>query len=479
MMIKAGKSYKENSIMIVKNVSLMKLFSAVYALISISALLTIILFKESNGSNLALIYVLIQCLGIILIWYISNRKLGLFIMFQLTFSLFIGGRFWAYLLNPALDLDIFEPTFFFDYTVSADRKIEIYSYVLLFVIFSILGYSLSRSRNRFKYILNLKVSDTSVMRISKIGNILFPVFAISTLYSTFSTLVDAMAGGGYLLLYSTQANEYSAGGSFIPNLILFFFSFAFAYGDKKLQRKYLILYLFNSVLRLLIGTRSAIGAVFLFAIWLYSLKHKISLLKLFICVVLALVLLLFLFSFSVRATDDGNVFSFDTLLASISIFLYTQGISLMVFDASRLIDAYPLIGYIQTFIPGVTWLWGLMGNSLLPQDVFFTYRMCYELNPSLFINGNGLGWSILSDVYIFSFGSALIFISLSLFIGYLFGCLENLSGRYPFYKYISFYIFMACMLIPRGGGLINLLAYGVVYLCLFCVLTYRKTVYEK
>ena len=450
-----------------------KLFPIAYALIS-SLLLYLVQLGDADGWSLSLVYVLVQCLGIILVWHISNKKLGIFIMFQLTFSLFIGGRFWAYLLNPHLDIDIFEPTFFFDYIVPPNRKIEIFSYVLLFIVFSILGYSLVRGRNRFKYILNLKVSEDSVRCISKVGNILFPVFAIYTLYSTFDTLMNAMAGGGYLLLYSTQADEYSAGGSFLPNLILFFFSFAFAYGDKQLQKRYLILYLFNSVLRLLIGTRSAIGAVFLFIIWLYSLKHKISLLKLFSCIILALVLLPFLFSFSVRASEDGSAFSLDTLLTSVSMFLYTQGISLMVFDASRLIDEYPFIGYIQTFIPGSSWFWGLLGNSLQPQDILFSYHMCYELNPALFVNGNGLGWSILSDAYVFSFGCIFVFVVLAFLIGHLFGLLEVLFEKYAFYKYIVFYIFMACMLIPRGGGLLNLLTYGIVYLCLFRLLTSIK-----
>jgi len=447
----------------------------IYSVVSLLLLFCVNHLELVTDLELSIIYVLIQIISIFVAWYLSRKSLGIFIMFQLTFSLFIGGRFFAYLLNPTLDIDIFEPTYFFDYNVSTERKIEIYSYVLLFVIFSVLGYSLTRRKNNFKYVLNLSVRESSVRRISKIGDVLFPVFAVCTLWPAFDTLKEAMSGGGYLLLYATQSDEYSSGENFVPNLILFFFSFAFVYGDKSQQRKYLILYLLNSVLTLLIGARGGIGALFLFMIWIYSLKHRINLYKLFVGSVLAMVLLLFLFSFSVRAAEYGDSsFSINTLLTSISVFLYTQGISLMVFDASRLIDVYPFIGYLQVFIPGATFFYGLMGNSLLPQDFSFTYHMCYELNPSLYVNGNGLGWSVLSDVYLFSFGYIWIFTVLSFLIGSAFGILEVLSEKYVFYRYIVFYIFMACMLIPRGAGLIPLLIYGVVYLFLFRLITFEK-----
>lgn len=401
------------------------IISTFYAIVSMLALLGVIQVGQVENSLLSIVYVMIQCLGICVIWQVSGKKLGIFIMFQLTFCLFIGGRFFAYLLNPNLDIEIFEPTFFFDYTVSSERKIEIYSYVLLFVIFSILGYSSVRKRNGIKPLLNLSVGQTAAKNISKIGNILFPIFCICTIYSSLGMLVKAVSGGGYLVLYAGQSNEYAAGGSFIPNLILFFFSFAFVYGNESLRRNYLILYLFNSIINLMIGTRGGIGALFLFVIWLYSLRHKINLVKLGLVILGALVLLLCLFSFSVRADEEGaGPFSLKTLMDAISIFLYTNGISLMVFDASRLIDTYPSVAYLQTFVPGATWLWGLMGNSLQPQDFSFSYHMCYELNPSLFVSGSGLGWTILSDIYLFSFRCMPIFMLLSFIVGRLLGMLE-------------------------------------------------------
>ncbi len=454
------------------------LISTFYAIVSMLALLGVIQVGQVENSLLSIVYVMIQCLGICVIWQVSGKKLGIFIMFQLTFCLFIGGRFFAYLLNPNLDIEIFEPTFFFDYTVSSERKIEIYSYVLLFVIFSILGYSSVRKRNGIKPLLNLSVGQTAVKNISKIGNILFPIFCICTIYSSLGMLVKAVSGGGYLVLYAGQSNEYAAGGSFIPNLILFFFSFAFVYGNESLRRNYLILYLFNSIINLMIGTRGGIGALFLFVIWLYSLRHKINLVKLGLVILGALVLLLYLFSFSVRADEEGaGPFSLKTLMDAISIFLYTNGISLMVFDASRLIDTYPSVAYLQTFVPGATWLWGLMGNSLQPQDFSFSYHMCYELNPSLFVSGSGLGWTILSDIYLFSFRCMPIFMLLSFIVGRLLGMLEVFSEKYRFYKYLTFYIFMTCMLIPRGGGLIPLLIYGVFYLFLFQLIFSKKKNY--
>lgn len=454
--------------MVLKSASFSRAVPLIYALFSLLALLYIVQCKVTDGLSLSIIYVLIQCLGIVLIWHVSNRKLGVFIMFQLTFSLFIGGRFWAYLLNPAIDLEIFEPTFFFDYNVSADRKIDIYSYVVLFIIFSILGYCLGRKRKKWGRMFNVSINKCSILRISQIANWLFPIFAIYTLYSTTETLIQVINGGGYLMLYSAQTEEYVIGASIVKNLVLFFFAYSFAYGNKMLQNKYLVLYLINAVLSLMMGTRSAIGAIFLFCIWLYSLQHKINLLKLFGSVFVAMIILLFLFSFSVRASEEGNSsFSLDTLQAAVSLFFYSQGISLMVFDVSRLIDDYPLVGYLQVFLPGTSALWKMIGYNLPLTDLSFSHHMCYELNPDLFLRGNGLGWSILSTLYLFSFQSVFLFIILSLFLGCLFGFVEALSERYTLYKYLSIYIFMTCMLLPRAAGLINILIYGIVFLVAF------------
>lgn len=433
----------------------------------------VVFVNQVSDLKFSVVYVLIQSASIFLVWHVSGKKLGVYLMFLLTFSLFIGGRFFAYLLNPSLKLDIFAPTFFFDYFVSIERKQEIFSFVIFFIVFSTVGYSIFRRKEKIKPYFNITMKEDVAKCITKTGNFLFPFFAIGFLYSSYIKLMTAMSGGGYLSLYLNQSDNYEAGGSFIPNLMLFFFAFAFVYGNKALKIKYLILYLSNSVLTLMIGSRGGIGALFLFIIWLYSLKHKIKLLNLFFAILVALIALFFLFSFSVRANEEGySLFDINTLLYSISYFAYTNGISLMVFDASRLIDSYPFIAYVQTFIPGATFFWGLLGNSLAPQDIMFSYRMCYELNPSLFVNGSGLGWTILSDLYVFSFGNIILFIALSLGVGCLFGMLENFSEKYKLYSYITFYVFMKCMLLPRGAGLIPELVYGLVYLLFFCVVFY-------
>lgn len=443
----------------------------IYVLLSIFFLVYINYIRESSYFVLSIFYVLVQVLAIVFVWNLSRKKLGIFVLFQLTYSLFIGGRFFSYLLDVESNYDIFQPSFFFEYYVDLDRKLETYSYALYFVIFSVLGYSLTRNNCRIRPILNIEINDDLKRRIENIGKILFPFFCVYLLYDTISMYRVAVGGGGYTSLYADQVNDYSSfGGSFIPNLILFFFAYSFTYSNRKMQYGYLMLYLLNSMIRLMIGTRGGIGALFLLIIWIYSFTHKISLKKLCFFVFFSLFLLLYLFSFSVRTADAGTSFTFSALLELISNFIYSNGGTLMVFDVSRLIDDYPIVAYFQTFIPGSTFVGGLLGNSLAPQDCSFAAHMCYELNPALFLSGFGLGWSILCDIYLFSYNSLLLYILLSLGIGILVGLLESFSERYRLYKYITFYIFTTVMLIPRGGLLVPLLIYGVFYIIFFRLL---------
>ena len=202
-------------------------------------------------------------------------------------------------------------------------------------------------------------------------------------------------------------------------------------------------------------------------------KNKISIFV-YVSILINLIVLALFITFVFGLKKDA--FDVDTKKLDRNALICQNSIVNLVKDyderLNKIVDSYPFIAYVQTFIPGATFFWGLLGNSLAPQDIMFSYRMCYELNPSLFVNGSGLGWTILSDLYVFSFGNIILFIALSLGVGCLFGMLENFSEKYKLYSYITFYVFMKCMLLPRGAGLIPELVYGLVYLLFFCVVFY-------
>lgn len=446
-----------------------------YALFSSISLFTINLYKGTVSDLIfSILYAVIQMISVYLIWQVSERRLGLFLLFQMTFALFIGGRFITYLLG--YEEDIFQPTFFYGYLVSPERKKEIVMYVLLFITFSTIGYCMIRNKSIKPYI-NIHMSEQLKRGVIQLAKWLFPLFCIYVLYNSISTLRAAMSGGGYLTMYMDQTNDYSGGGKMISNLILLFFCFSFISNNKRLQLQYLLLYLLNAFVFLLIGSRGAIGSMFLFLIWLYSLNHKISLKKTAFYTLLSMLLLLYAFSFSVRSQDVDYQFSPKDLYDIILDFVYNNGISLMVFDASRLLDDYPITGFIQTFIPGTVYIWTLFTGIVKPEDLLFTAHLVNELNPVLFNDGYGLGWTVLSDLYLFSFyGNIVIFTLLSLLLGYSAGCLEKFSEDHTFYKFILLYIFMPTLILPRAiiAAVINQVVYAIFYLIIFKLLFTRK-----
>ena len=87
------------------------------------------------------------------------------------------------------------------------------------------------------------------------------------------------------------------------------------------------------------------------------------------------------------------------------------------------------------------------------------------MNPSLFNEGFGLGWTVLSDLYLLSCqGNPILFVILSLLVGVMLALLDNLSAKYSFYLFISVFIFMKCMILPRSSlaAVIPLFCYGYV-----------------
>ena len=170
-----------------------------------------------------------------------------------------------------------------------------------------------------------------------------------------------------------------------------------------------------------------------------------------ICCVVGVLLILFAFSFSIRAAaqlGNDSLSDWEMLLSFIS----GQGITLMIFDASRLIEEYPILPYFNSLIPGVSSIYAtLTGETLHSYDVTFPAYMGYCFNTSLFYKGFGLGWSVLSDIYLYANRYSLIFIFLSFVFGFIFSRIELYAISSRFYKSLLFTLAFPLMMLPRSG----------------------------
>lgn len=414
-----------------------------FAVITLVYLVNLSSVSELASIHYAILFCIYFSLSLLYVWHI--RGISPFFIFLTLFNiLFIGGRFWGILINP--ELELMEGTFFHNSYIGPRHMNETLCYVVTFIFLASCGYKTCKSHktqysNTFTPIIKEK-SDTFLKHF-------FWIVLILAFYGQIQNFIYAFTQGGYLAMYEGQTEDYTAGGSLGKTLLYICFGLSMAYGTKYTQKRYLLLFFIYSIINILIGGRGTLGAVLMFLIWYYSLSHKINILKFAALGIIFLLFLLWIFSFSIRqANSTMNLGLVDT----ISYFLYSQGISLAVFDQSRDIMNYPTLAYVQSIIPGSSSIYSLFsGISLASQDVSFASYLSYSLNPYLFANGNGLGWTLLGDLYLFGGRCLIGFGLLSFIFGYLCSFVESKVSSSVFCKVLIFSIFMRLMLLPRSG----------------------------
>lgn len=452
---------KENLVIFV----LLQAFVFVYVLIML-----LLNHSEVSDYKLSLYYVILSIGSLILSWVLSERKLNLFFLYLVCFHLFIGGRFFVCIFDTTLSP--FETTFFFDYKFSQKWIIKLLNYVYSSVFFLVIGYYFSK-RFPIKKIGNIESVYVNQNFVESVARPLFWVIGLILLYmSTKAVIYSFQHGYAYVEEFVTnQTYNVSLIEKFAPMLLTFFLAITFCYA-KELNKRYLILYGVYGCILLLSGTRAAFASALLLGVWLYSMNNKVSLIRIALFIALGLFFLLIIFSLTSRGAGLDSFSLWD----GVKIFFYTNGVSLMVFDACRLVDDYPTIGYVQTFIPGATFVYSKIQGGIPPQDAMFSNRLCYELNPDLFANGAGLGWTTLSDFYVFASGNIFLFCLFAVILGWLMGTLEVWAKGSVFYKFLVISITQSVLMMPRG--LLSSFFIQIIYSFMFYILLHNIAKYR-
>ena len=442
----------------------------------ITSIYIIIIYLLNNGwssdFDMSLFYVLLAIGSMFSCWFNSNRKLNLFFLYLLTFHLFIGGRFFVCLFER--DLTPFEPTFFYNYNVSTTRGVELMNFVYTFLYFIVFGHYLFRI-HPFKEPLNLNSKFINQMSITGISSLCYPFLAVCLLYMGVESAIYSLQNGYAVVEYSVTDAEYGVSivHKFAPMFLILLLAMTFAYA-KNYNKKFLMLYAVYGITVLVSGSRAAFGSILLLWVWIYSMEYKISLLRIGLYIFCGLTVLLVIFSLSAR----GHGLEGFTLFDAIKIFLYDNGVSLMVFATSRLVDDYPILPYLQTFIPGVSYLYSfIFGVTLYPQDISFSGHLCNTINSTLFSDGAGLGWTTLSDVYVYSQGNIILFSIFSFVLGLIFANIECWAHKSSFYKYLV--IAIAPGVLTMARGYLTAFFVQMIYATVFYVLLHNYYKHRK
>lgn len=410
-------------------------------------------------------YVILTILSFIAVWYSSNRQINLFLLYLISFSLFIGGRFWIGIFDSSTDL--FQSTFFYSYTLTAKGASDLMKWVYSFLYFATIGYVILRKKRHERQELSDKRMDTQ--KCATFAKLVFPIVLVCILYQGITGLIFVFTHGYGVSLEDVTGKAYNKSFMIVINSFLGVMMLAFTYIYAKSEySRYLKLYAVYGILVLIGGSRFQFSSILLIFIWLYSREKKIGLTKSALYGIAGVAVLLLLFSLSARGSGYDSFIFLDAL----NVFLYTSGGSLMIFDASTLVHGYPWIAYIQTFIPGSTFLYSkLSGQTLHMQDLTFQGHMCYNLNPVLYSKGAGLGWTSLSDIYLFSGGITIFFCILAFCFGLYFAFLENKADVNLKYRFVLIAISQGVLMMPRGTS--SPMFVGVIYALIFMYLVRR------
>ena len=402
------------------------------------------------------------------IWCVGG--LSPYMLFMTTFSfLFIGGHFWGVLFNPQLSLRV--GSFLDPQPTSNSEWRETLIYLILFLYMTLLGYLYiyGRSGNRTNIQKGLLEQVTFPSKQFNRALTVIWVFLSSLVFFTDAMALLIVLRGGYGELYMAQGDTYSA-SSIVVVFEYFFFAMAMTYGNARNRHLYIILFVADGLFKILGGGRGAFGSILMFFIWYYSLNHKVNLRILAIGGTLALAILLVLSNQSKRSVDSGN--SFTTVNEVAALFFYAQGESLSTFEASRGIKKYPWLCYVQSFVPGTSFLYYHLasdGHALRNNDTSFSLYLSSCLNPERFALGDGAGWTYMSDLYLFSGRTYWGFALLALLSGIIIGWLEIKSHTNNLCKVVLFAIFLRLMILPRTGlnYIIPLIVYILVLFGIF------------
>lgn len=394
-------------------------------------------------------YVVFYLISFYCIWNGNGKRVSPYILFFLTMGLFLGGKFWAFIFDP--DMNLFFLDWFTELNLDLEQKQRLMYYFLALMGLLNIGYLYQYSYN-FEENNEPHENELFQDRLRIIlRNALFVIGPL-VLYAGYKTLL-AVSAKGYTLLYEVQDEEYSSASGLANILLMIGIGITYGYNITSLKKYYLGVYIVSCFFTIMMGARGAFGVLLLFLLWIFSMSHKVSGKKLILYLSCAVLLLIFVFSFSVRAMENNLMrLGYDSTTDVLIDFIAGQGISLMVFDASQLVDHYPALAYVQSIIPGTSFFWHLFSGEVIDAtDNNFANFLCHDLNPAMYRLGFGLGWSIMADFYLFGFKTFIGYSILSLLFGWFIGFLEIRAKSSLVIRSILFTVTPALLTLPRAS----------------------------
>ncbi len=350
--------------------------------------------------------------------------LSIMFIFNITFFLFLCGRFISYLYFQ--DFNPFELDFMSYYQPDKSGELKVFLYICFFIVSANFGYFLiSASRHHRK---DLFFHKSIVFLICAIACFLFFIL----FFESFA-LLKKVISEGYLSRYENQAMPAETGEGALRILFFTFCALAIALlKNNKLGLVFLLFLVIYGLLSVLGGERGPFVTIMLMSFWVLFRHKKVSVLKFAIIGSFIFMSMIILLSLSSR----GDVVKVDSFINYFFTFIKQQGVTMPIITyAINEIESFPFFAYFSTFEP----IAPFRVFSLFMNDEFYKYELgfgsftAHSLNPDMYANGYGTGFSVVGNFYLFSQGFLFPYIILSFIFGCFIKILSDLSSKSLFW----------------------------------------------
>ncbi|PSU68071.1 hypothetical protein C9J22_18315 [Photobacterium phosphoreum] len=414
------------------------------------------------ANSFIILYVII---GLTLFIYRVN-PVSLYFLFYITFGLFIGGRFfysfihyWLFFDNGLNLGELFNQYRMTVTDFSYDQIVFTFILIINWLSFSCVGFLLTYKKNTVS-IFNISVPE----KVSKISFYFFVLLSIYLIIIKIYLLQNIYANG-YLFLYK-RGDEYTTDNSITLILnILLMFSFSISVLSEKYRKKAIIILLFVGVVEGLTGRRSVFVTKVFAAIFVVGVFNKINLRKLLTYSVVIYLAMTTVYFFSARNVDTNNVGSKNYIEQSLD-FIESQGTTLGVIGFSvHEIKDISLRLKLKTFIPMVNNIYTTFFGDISFYERSIGQYISYKANSAAYMNGGGLGSSIVSESYLV-FPSIYLSIMFAFLFGYFLNILEYKKNSSLLIFILNVSVCFEVVMLPRTGLTVfftNILVISIIF----------------
>ncbi|HGY1809603.1 TPA: O-antigen polysaccharide polymerase Wzy [Citrobacter braakii] len=386
-----------------------------------------------TASDFSIVFIVLYVFCYFYLVFNGMNYASLFSLYYISFGVFIGGRFiyvfiadsiigWEVVsLSKLFDLDFLVTTAF-----SYKQILETYFLILSWAILPCAGYLLVSSSNKE---IHFSFTPSQISRAFWLSIFFFLMQLPEQLQAIYLVWMK-----GYFALYSdfdfSKVNQYAK--------YFFLLCGAVALTDEKYRKWIFILFIMNGGLSGVTGARGTLITLLFSLIFISGLFKRIALFRLLLLMIM-LYLMLFALTFLSPRYSESAVFSH--FIYDLLNFFYARGGVIGVIGYSiHSVGDISLSLKLGWLFPGVGRIVALLTDlEIKPENESISRVISYVANPVAFMDGQGLGSSIISESYLITGG-----LFSACFVSLIFGCTLGCYEKYMRYNKI---IFMAVIAI--------------------------------